>query len=122
MIPWLLLHIALIAQLQNVGDCKTDGCSYHIDAECYGRTCVDTHANVFVQALPQPAEHVIEIRTKQEFVQILHYGEICPKGTEAVWVPLDGSQRVADAECERVTKTLWIDGQGVGVIKETEEK
>ena len=67
---------------------------------------------------PKPVEHVIEIRTKRGMPN-----EKCITRLKAIvpaWTP-----EVADLalqKCTPVHKSLWIDGQRIGEIREVEEK
>lgn len=68
-----------------------------------------------------PREHVIEIRTKREYSDFAANGKwpytpTCPCGYEWNNVFNEG------LACFRVTKTLWLDGTKIGVIREVEEK
>lgn len=72
-----------------------------------------------------PAEHVIEIRTKREDAGKPTKLGGCPEGTSlGLLIPNGMSVNVTDEmlTCVRVTKTLYIDNQRIGVIRETEEK
>ena len=78
------------------------------------------------QIMPGPGEHVIEIRTKRETTAKVCrewpetntiVGCECPYDTTEVKHPSNFA-----AQCIRVTREVWIDGQKWGVLKETEEK
>lgn len=108
------LHIALSAQVGQFTAKSVDWqwkqlytCAYLSDGE---KEC--SHFS----PVPPP-EHVIEIRTRREPTFILEWKGHCPRNYE-----YDFSSRPAFPRCQRVTKTLYIDGTKIGTIKETEER
>lgn len=69
----------------------------------------------FIQEPVKPHQYDIEIRTKRERKEVKSWSECTDRFVPDHNFGLYGV-------CERVTKTLWIDGQRVGVIRETEDK
>lgn len=109
MIPYLILWLALLG-----GQTQHWVRPYGADS-CYVPSTVPNSANDG----KTPAcilEHVIEIRTKRERKEVDNWG-LCTDG----FAP---DHRINEhlGVCERVTKTLWIDGVKFGTIKEVEEK
>lgn len=152
MIPLILLHIALAQVGQpKPHDCPyvDDGTQavdchgnvYKPVGQCGidGQTGVMTDCPTFYgerNTKVGPAEHVIEIRTKRETQEPICDREFqgnndpeprickCPAGFDTLTTWLGGviGEGTQVHRCERVTKTLWIDNQRVGVIREVEEK
>lgn len=67
-------------------------------------------------------EHVIEIRTKWVPDGWSMFPPVCDEGDETVWVPEKSTKADPVYRCYKRVKTLYIDNQRIGVIREVEEK
>lgn len=119
MIPSIVLWLAMMGQ----GDTKKIVNAY---AECPP----DNWCPVMTLNMPsKPAEHVIEIRTKRRktgrtmacyTIEDQLYGKLA--GCKNIPTPMYCPESATCETLYRTVKTLYIDGQKVGVIREVEEK
>ena len=80
----------------------------------------DENGNIIAQSFTPTAEHVIEIRTKR-WVDTECWDRVMREhGCDPAACGFPDVNHDMD-KCNRVKKTLWLDGQRWGVLRETDE-